>query len=87
MVELSSAVDNAASNLLSHFSGTLRLAFPPNISDTLLAPIVGSFQEAYPEVRVHIFITDRIVHDVSEGVDLTFRVGILKISPLSLGES
>ena len=60
MVELNHAVDNAASNLLSQVSGTLRLASPPSISDTLLAPIVGAFQEAYPEVRVNIFITDRI---------------------------
>ena len=66
MVELNDAVDNAASNLLSHISGTLRLASPPSISDTLLAPIVGAFQEAYPEVRVHIFITDRIVDHVAE---------------------
>src|SRR5580693_313508 len=82
MVELSDAVDNAASNLLSNVSGTLRLAAPPSISDTLLAPIVGAFQEAYPEVRVHIFITDRIVDHVSEGVDLTFRVGDLEDSSL-----
>lgn len=69
MVELSDVVDNATSNLLPHVSGTLRLASPPNISDTLLAPVVGVFQEAYPEVRVHIFITDRIIDHVSEGVE------------------
>jgi DNA-binding transcriptional LysR family regulator len=45
MVELSDTVENAASNLLSHVSGTLRLASPPSISDTLLAPIVGAFQK------------------------------------------
>ena len=82
IVELSDAVDGAASNLLSHVSGTLRIASPPSISDTLLAPIVGAFQEAYPEVRVQIFITDRIVDHVSEGVDLTFRVGDLEDSSL-----
>jgi DNA-binding transcriptional LysR family regulator len=82
MVELSDAVDNAASNLQSQVSGTLRLAAPPSISDTLLAPIVGAFQEAYPDVRVQIFITDRIVDHVSEGVDLTFRVGDLEDSSL-----
>jgi DNA-binding transcriptional LysR family regulator len=82
MVELSDAVNNAASNLLSHVSGTLRLAAPPSISDTLLTPIAGAFQEAYPEVRIQIFITDRIVDHVSEGVDLTFRVGDLESSSL-----
>ena len=48
----------------------------------MLAPIVGAFQEAYPEVRVHIFITDRIVDHISEGIDLTFRVGDLEDSSL-----
>src|SRR6201988_4507287 len=74
MVELSDAVDNAASNLQSQVSGTLRLAAPPSISDTLLAPIVGAFQEAYPEGRVHIFITDRIGEHVPESWDFTLRV-------------
>ena len=82
IAELRDTVDSAASNLASHVSGTLRLAAPPSISDTLLAPIVGAFQEAYPEVRVQIFITDRIVDHVSEGVDVTFRVGDLEDSSL-----
>jgi DNA-binding transcriptional LysR family regulator len=82
MVELSDAVGNAASDRVSHVSGTLRLASPPSISDTLLAPIIGAFQETYPDVRVEIFITDRIVDHVSEGVDLTFRVGDLEDSSL-----
>ncbi len=82
MVELSDAVDHAASDRVSHVSGMLRLASPPSVSDTLLAPIVGAFQETYPDVRVQIFITDRIVDHVSEGVDLTFRVGDLEDSSL-----
>jgi DNA-binding transcriptional LysR family regulator len=82
MVEISDGLDNAASNLLSQVSGTLRLASPPSISDTLLAPILVAFQQLYPDVRVQVFITDRIVDHVSEGVDLTFRVGDLEDSSL-----
>lgn len=67
MVELGKAVNHAASNIQSNISGTLRIASPPSISDTLLAPIVGAFQEAYPDVRVHIFIRDRIVNHVPDG--------------------
>lgn len=82
MVELNDAFDNAASNLQLHVCGNLRLAAPPSISDTLMAPIVGAFQKTYPDVRVQVFITDRIVDHVSEGVDLTFRVGDLEDSSL-----
>jgi len=50
--ELSEVVDNIASNHLSNVSGELRLAAPPSISDSLLAPLVGAFQASYPNVRV-----------------------------------
>src|SRR5215510_2819054 len=73
-VEVSEAVDNVASNHLSNVSGELRLSAPPSISDSLLAPLVGAFQASYPKVRVQVFITDRIVDQIAEGVDLAFRV-------------
>ena len=73
--ELSEAVDNIASNHVSKVSGVLRLSAPPSISDSLLAPLVGAFQVSYPKVRVQAFITDRIVDQIAEGVDLVFKVG------------
>jgi DNA-binding transcriptional LysR family regulator len=72
--EISEAVDNVASNHASTVSGELRLSAPPSISDTLLAPLVGAFQASYPNVRIQVFVTDRIVDQIAEGVDLAFRV-------------
>src|SRR5215467_14247148 len=72
--EISEAVDNIASNHLATVSGELRLAAPPSISDSFLAPLIGAFQASYPKVRVQVFITDRIVDHIAEGVDLAFRV-------------
>ncbi len=72
--EISEAVDNIASNHLETVSGDLRLAAPPSISDSFLAPLIGAFQASYPKVRVQVFITDRIVDHIAEGVDLAFRV-------------
>jgi len=80
--EVSDAVDNLISNQMSKVSGTLRISAPPSISDSLLAPLVGAFQAAYPDVRIHIFITERIVDQIAEGVDFAFRVGELADSSL-----
>ena len=80
--ELSETVNNIASNHSVKVSGTLRLAAPPSISDSLLAPVVGAFQESYPDVSVQITITERIVDHIEEGVDLLFRVGALRDSTL-----
>ena len=72
--EISDAVGNIASNHKSTISGELRLAAPPSISDSFLVPILGAFQASYPNVRIQVFITDRIVDQIAEGVDLAFRV-------------
>jgi len=80
--ELNEAVSNIASNHSSKVSGTLRLSAPPSISDSLLAPVVGAFQESYPDVRVQIMITERIVAHIEEGVDLLVRIGALRDSTL-----
>jgi DNA-binding transcriptional LysR family regulator len=80
--EISEAIENIASNHLSKISGNLRLAAPPSISDSLLAPIVVAFQRDYPDVRIQVFITERIVDQIAEGVDIAFRVGDLQDSSL-----
>src|ERR1700732_1113844 len=74
-VEVSEAIDNIASNRLSNISGLLRLSAPPSISDTMLQPLVGAFHASYPDVRVEIFVTDRYVDHIAEGIELVFRIG------------
>jgi DNA-binding transcriptional LysR family regulator len=80
--ELSEAVDDIVSNHHSSVAGLLRLSAPPNISDSLLAPLIGAFQASYPDVRVHVLVTDRIVDHIADGVDISFRLGTLKDSNL-----
>jgi len=73
--EVSEAIDNIASNHLSKISGTLRVSAPPSISDSFLVPLVGSFQASYPDVRIQIFVSERFVDHIADGIDLAFRVG------------
>jgi DNA-binding transcriptional LysR family regulator len=44
--------------------------------------LIGAFQASYPEVRVNIFITERFVDHVAEGIDVAFRIGTLRDSSL-----
>jgi DNA-binding transcriptional LysR family regulator len=74
-VEVSEAIENVVSNRLSNISGLLRLSAPPSISDAMLQPLVGAFHASYPDVRVEIFVTDRYVDHIAEGIDLVFRIG------------
>ncbi|HTZ66186.1 MAG TPA: LysR family transcriptional regulator [Roseiarcus sp.] len=80
--EIGEAVERIVSNRLSEVSGALRLSAMPSVSDTLLTPLVTAFQASYPNVRVQILVTERLVDLIAEGVDLAFRLGALKDSAL-----
>lgn len=80
--EISEAVNDIVSNQQTDVTGVLRLSTPPSISDSMIAPLIGAFQASYPNVRVHIFVTERYVDLISEGVDVAFRLGDLKDSNL-----
>ena len=55
----------------------LRLSAPPNISESLLTPLLCAFRASYPNVRVQVLVTERLVDHIADGVDLAFRVGVL----------
>jgi DNA-binding transcriptional LysR family regulator len=80
--ELGETIADIISNRRSNISGELRLSSPPSISDSLLVPMIAAFQSAYPGVRVQVFVTDRYVDHIVEGVDLVFRFGALRDSTL-----
>jgi DNA-binding transcriptional LysR family regulator len=80
--ELSETVESIVSNRMADVSGTLRLSAMPSVSDTLLTPLVTAFQASYPDVRVQILVTERMVDLIAQGIDLAFRLGPLKDSRL-----
>jgi DNA-binding transcriptional LysR family regulator len=81
-LEICEAVDDIVSNHQASVSGVLRLSAPPNVSDSLLSPLISAFQASYPNVRVQVHITERHVDHIADGVDLAFRVGVLRDSLL-----
>ncbi len=74
-VELNDAINDIVGDHLEVVAGTLRISSPPSISDSLLAPMTAALQEAHPQVRVQVFITERFVDLMTEGIDVGFIVG------------
>lgn len=63
-------------------TGLLRITAPGDVAHHLLPPIVSEYLRAYPDVRIELVVTNRIVDLVGEGVDLAIRAGELKDSTL-----
>jgi DNA-binding transcriptional LysR family regulator len=80
--EINDAVIKIASNHVSGVSGAVRLSAPPTLFNSVLAPVIRRFQELYPDVRVQVFVTERLVNQIDEGIDLAFCAGPLEDSSL-----
>jgi DNA-binding transcriptional LysR family regulator len=81
-LEICESVDSIVSNHKATVSGILRLSAPPNVSESLLTPLLCAFRSSYPNVRVQALVTERHVDHIADGVDLAFRVGVLKDASL-----
>lgn len=62
--------------------GVVRVAAPSDWAGWLLAPVVASFVERYPQIRIDLSLTDRQVDLVRDGFDLALTTGPLADSSL-----
>lgn len=62
--------------------GSLRVSASLWFGALTLAPVIGDFLHAYPEVNVELALSDRYVDIVEEGFDVAVRIGELKDSSL-----
>lgn len=62
--------------------GLLRVTAPVDLSLSIIPDIVSGFTARYPEIRVHVEVTNHVVDLVGEGFDLAVRGGPLADSSL-----
>jgi DNA-binding transcriptional LysR family regulator len=62
--------------------GTLRVTAPPTFGGECLVPALGGFFERYPQVKVDVVLTDRVVDLIGDGFDAAIRLGTLEPSSL-----
>jgi DNA-binding transcriptional LysR family regulator len=62
--------------------GLLRLTAPADLASALVAPLAARYLALYPESRVDVVVTSRLLDLVGEGIDLAIRVGMLRDSTL-----
>lgn len=56
-------------------SGQLRISIPAGIADDILVPVLSSFIQRHPRIRLDVLATDSVVDLRQSGVDLALRLG------------
>jgi DNA-binding transcriptional LysR family regulator len=62
--------------------GTLTLTAPVTSGEQVLRPILDAFLDAYPTVSANLYVLDRIVNLIDEGIDVALRIAHLPDSSM-----
>ncbi|MBP5856179.1 LysR family transcriptional regulator [Marivibrio halodurans] len=65
-----------------HVAGPVRLSAPSDIGRNRIAPLLDSFQDKHPEVRIDLHLSDGNVDLAAQGFDMAVRYGDLQDSSL-----
>ncbi|HUN39157.1 MAG TPA: LysR family transcriptional regulator [Acetobacteraceae bacterium] len=74
--------DTLAASAKSSPSGTLVVTAPVLTGEDVLRPILDDFLDAFPTVSAKLFVLDRPVNLIDEGVDSALRIGHLPDSSM-----
>ena len=78
VLEQVSIAENAVERLRATPAGTLRVTAPTSFGGCVIAPLTATFLQRYPQVRIELDLTNRMVDLVEEGVDLAIRIGDIR---------
>ena len=78
VLEQVSIAENAVERLRATPAGTLRVTAPTSFGGCVIAPLTATFLQRYPQVRIELDLTHRMVDLVEEGVDLAIRIGEIR---------
>ena len=74
MLEQAQAALNAVQELRTAPRGTVRVSVPVTVSQTILSGLLPEFLLRYPEIRVAIRVTNRVVDLYDDSIDVALRV-------------
>ena len=62
--------------------GMLRLGAPMEIGRQLIAPLITEFRRKFPDVQVHLMLSDAGLDVIDDGLDVALRIGLPSDSSL-----
>ncbi|WP_322013110.1 LysR family transcriptional regulator [Paraburkholderia sp. J12] len=72
------AADDARASVVENeqaVRGVLSIATPQSFGELVLPKILAQAREQFPQLRIDLILNDRIVDPVTEGVDISLRLG------------
>lgn len=72
--EQAQAAQDAVAQVQAEPRGTIRVTCPLTLAQITVGPVLPSFLDKHPHVRIEMEVTNRVVDLVQEGIDVALRV-------------
>tara|TARA_R110001583_G_scaffold10698_8_gene49186 strand:+ start:17029 stop:17952 length:924 start_codon:yes stop_codon:yes gene_type:complete len=82
MVESADKAVQASSSGTSTVRGLLRVAVPKSLASRVLRPLFVEFLKCYPEIQLHLKVSDRILDPIHDGLDFLIHINDSPIEAL-----
>ena len=84
LIEEAEALENKVRRGTERISGPIKISVPQDIGRKLIAPLIDKFVETHPDVQVELYLDDKYLDLISNGIDLAVRLGRLKKSSMKV---
>jgi DNA-binding transcriptional LysR family regulator len=74
MVESANQAGNASHSATSTVSRLLRVSAPKSLANKVLRPLFVEFLKCYPDIQLHLKVTDRILDPIYDSVDFLIHI-------------
>ncbi|MFT4003898.1 MAG: LysR family transcriptional regulator [Rhizobium sp.] len=74
-LEAAAHAESVTSRNEAALHGTIRIAAPHSLGEVVLPSVLMRFRKLHPHLKVDLILDDHIVNPISEGVDLSLRLG------------
>jgi LysR family transcriptional regulator for bpeEF and oprC len=75
-------MDGRVAGVRAQPKGLLRVDIGSSLANIVLIPLLTDFRRRYPDIQLHVGVSDRAVDLISDGVDCVIRGGVLADSSL-----
>ncbi|WP_137297129.1 LysR family transcriptional regulator [Psychromonas sp. SP041] len=82
MVKAAEEAISAGTSVTSTVSGLLRISAPKSLSNQVLRPILMEFLKLYPNIQLHLKVTDQVLDPIHDSIDFLIHINEQPIESL-----
>lgn len=71
------AIENLVQNQSNGLKGSIKISAPKDVGKNYILPIINEFSRLYPDIKLYVYLDDKVTNIQESGMDIIIRYGEL----------